>query len=132
MEKLDQFAVLGGRILLALIFVAGGVGKLMDGGVSTIPYMEAGGVPGFLFWPTALFELFAGLAIMAGYRTKLVALILAGFCLVTALLFHTDFSQAMQMPLFMKNLSMAGGFLILMRFGAGEFSMDNKGTPSEV
>lgn len=126
MEKFDKFAVLLGRILIALIFVAGGAGKLADGGATTIPYMESVGVPGFLFWPTALFELLGGLAIMVGFRTQLVAFLLAGFCLLTAFLFHMDFAQDVQMYLFMKNLSMAGGFLILMRFGAGEFSMDNK------
>jgi len=126
MEKFDKFAVLGGRILLALVFVAGGVSKMADGGATTIPYMEAMGLPGFLFWPTAIFELVAGLAIMIGYRAKFAAMLLAGFCLVTAVMAHMDFADKMQMILFMKNLSMAGGFLVLMRFGAGEFSLDNK------
>jgi len=126
MEKFDKFAVLGGRILIALIFIAGGASKMADGGVGTIPYMESLGIPGFLFWPTAIFELVAGLAIMVGYQTKMVAFLLSGFCLVTALMAHANFADQMQMTLFMKNVSMAGGFLILMRFGAGEFSMDNK------
>jgi len=132
MEKFDKFTVLGGRILIALIFVAGGAGKMADGGLTTIPYMEAMGLPGFLFWPTAIFELLAGLAIMVGYRTKLVAMLLAGFCLVTAIMAHANFADQMQMTLFMKNVSMAGGFLLLMRFGAGEFSLDNKAAASDA
>jgi len=127
MEKFDKFAALGGRILIALLFVAAGAGKLADGGATTIPYMESMGVPTFLFWPTAVFELAAGLAIMVGFKTKFVAFLLSGFCLVTAVMAHADFADQIQMTLFMKNVAMAGGFLILVRFGAGEFSIDNKG-----
>jgi len=126
MEKFDKFVALGGRFFLSLIFIATGAGKMAEMGASTIAYMEAVGVPGFLFWPSALFELLAGIAILIGYRTKFFAMLLAGFCVLTAVMFHADFSDQIQMILFMKNLAMAGGFMMLMRFGAGEFSMDNK------
>lgn len=126
MEKFDKYTVLIGRILLALVFIAGGASKIADGGAGTIPYMESMGIPGFLFWPTALFELLAGLAVLVGYQAKMIGMLLAGFCIVTALMAHSNFADQMQMILFMKNLAMAGGFMMLMRFGAGEFSMDNK------
>lgn len=129
LRKFDPIAALVGRLLLSLIFIAAGFGKMAGDPAGTIAYMEAMGVPGFLFWPTALFEALAGIAILIGFKTRIIAFLLAGFCLVTAVLAHADFSDQVQMILFMKNVSMAGGFLILMRFGAGELSMDNR-TPS--
>ncbi|MBV1900696.1 MAG: DoxX family protein [Kordiimonadaceae bacterium] len=126
LNKFDPYAALIGRILLSLIFIATGAGKLAGDPATTIGYMESVGVPGFLFWPSTLFELFAGIAILVGYKTRITAFLLAGFCLVAAALFHSNFADQIQMYLFMKNISMAGGFLILMRFGAGEFSLDNR------
>jgi putative oxidoreductase len=88
-------------------------------------YMEAMGVPGILIYPTILFEVGAGLAIIVGYQTRIVALALAGFCLVTAFIFHNNLGDQMQFILFMKNFAMAGGFLFLARDGAGQLSLDN-------
>lgn len=121
MEKLDPYAALLGRLLLSIMFIVAGINKVMGGGEGTIQYMEAAGVPGFLFWPAALFEVVAGLMVLAGYQTRIIAYLLAGFCLVTAFVFHGDEGAMM-----MKNITIAGGFLILARFGAGEFSMDGK------
>ena len=121
MEKLDPYAALLGRLLLSVMFIVAGINKVMGGGEGTIQYMDAAGVPGFLFWPAALFEVVAGLMVLAGYQTRIVAYLLAGFCLVTAFVFHAGEGVMM-----MKNITIAGGFLILARFGAGEFSMDGK------
>lgn len=125
MNKLNPIYSLGGRILMALIFVLAGLNKIgaIEG---TQGYMEAMGVPGILIYPTILFEVGAGLAIIIGYQTKLVALALAGFCIVTAVLFHNNLGDQTQFILFMKNFAMAGGFLFLARDGAGEFSLDNR------
>jgi putative oxidoreductase len=125
MNKLNPIYSLGGRILMALIFVLAGLNKIgaIDG---TQAYMEAMGVSGILIYPTILFEVGAGLAIVIGYQTKLVALALAGFCIVTAVLFHNNLGDQTQFILFMKNFAMAGGFLFLARDGAGEFSLDNR------
>ena len=125
MNKLNPIYSLGGRILMALIFVLAGLNKIgaIEG---TQGYMEAMGVPGILIYPTILFEVGAGLAIIIGYQTKLVALALAGFCIVTAVLFHNNLGDQTQFVLFMKNFAMAGGFLFLARDGAGEFSLDNR------
>ncbi|MBL4639638.1 MAG: DoxX family protein [Kordiimonadaceae bacterium] len=126
LNKLDPYATLIGRILLSLIFIATGAGKLAGDPAATIGYMESVGVPGFLFYPSTPFELLGGIAILIGYRTRIVAFLMAGFCIIAAALFHSNFADQIQMYLFMKNISMAGGFLILMRFGAGEFSIDNR------
>ncbi len=121
MEKLDPYAALLGRLLLSVIFIVAGVSKVMGGGEGVIQHMETVGIPGFLFWPAALFEVIAGLMVLAGYQTRIVAYLLAGFCLVTAFFFHAEEQMMM-----MKNITIAGGFLILARFGAGEFSVDGR------
>jgi putative oxidoreductase len=125
MNKLNPIYSLGGRILMALIFVLAGLNKIgaIEG---TQGYMEAMGIPGILIYPTILFEVGAGLAIIIGYQTRLVALALAGFCVVTAVLFHNNLGDQTQFVLFMKNFAMAGGFLFLARDGAGKFSLDNR------
>lgn len=125
MNKLNPIYSLGGRILIALIFVLAGLNKIgaIEG---TQGYMEAMGVPGILIYPTILFEVGAGLAIMIGYQTRIVALALAGFCIVTAVLFHNNLGDQTQFVLFMKNFAMAGGFLFLARDGAGQLSLDNR------
>lgn len=124
MNKLNFFYSLGGRILIALIFVLSGLNKI--GAIQdTQGYMEAMGVPGALIYPTILFEVGAGLAIVIGYQTRVVALALAGFCLVTAFIFHNDLADQTQFVMFMKNVAMAGGFLFLARDGAGEPSLDS-------
>lgn len=126
LSKLDPFAAPLGRLFLSLIFIGAGLAKVMSGGAGMTEYMEAAGVPGFLFWPAALFELLGGLAILVGFKTRLVAFLMAGFCLVTAVMFHLDFGDQTQQTMFLKNVAMAGGFLFLFRFGGGEFAFDNR------
>ncbi|HMB48342.1 MAG TPA: DoxX family protein [Afifellaceae bacterium] len=119
--------VLVGRILLALMFVLAGYQKI--GGYSgTQQYMEAFGVPGILLPLVILVELGGGLMIVAGFMTRYVSLAIAGFTLVAAFTFHSDFSDQMQMILFLKNLSVAGGFLMLAAHGAGAWSLDARRT----
>lgn len=125
MNKLNSIYSLGGRILIALIFVLAGINKI--GTIeSTQGYMQAMGIPGVLIYPTILFEVGAGLAIIIGYQTRIVALALAGFCIVTAFIFHNDLGDQTQFVMFMKNFAMAGGFLFLARDGAGQPSLDNR------
>jgi len=125
MNKLNAFYSLGGRVLIAMIFVLAGLNKIsaIEG---TQGYMEAMGVPGILIYPTILFEVGAGLAIMVGYQTRIVALALAGFCLITAFIFHNNLGDQTQFVLFMKNVAIAGGFMFLARDGAGQLSLDNR------
>lgn len=131
MEKLDPYFALGGRILLSLLFIAGGLNKFTAGPEAIMPFMESGGIPGFLYWPTVLFEVLGGLAILVGFKTRIIAFLLSGFCLITAVMFHSDFSQQVEAALFLKNVAIAGGFLILTRFGAGEFSIDGRPETTE-
>lgn len=112
-----------GRLLLAILFILGGVGKFGDL-AGTGAYMQSAGVPSALALPAAAFELLAGLAIAIGWQTRIVALLLAGFCVLTGLLFHHNFADQIQMIMFLKNLAMAGGFLTLYANGAGAMSLD--------
>jgi putative oxidoreductase len=109
---LQNLSSLTARILLALIFVLSGLGKLgaLQG---TEGYMQAMGVPGILLIPTIAFEIGAGLMVIIGYQTRVTAFLMAGFCLVTGAIFHHNFSDQIQMIMFLKNISMAGGFLLL-------------------
>ena len=113
-----------GRIGLALIFIIAGWGKITayDG---TQQYMEAMGVPGALLPLTILLELGGGLAIATGLFTRWTALALAVFSVVTALIFHTHFEDALQATNFWKNIALAGGFLMLAVQGAGACSLDH-------
>lgn len=115
------------RIGLALIFVLSGWGKLSDY-TGTVGYMEAMGVSGGLL-PLVIFaELGGGLAVLLGFQTRLAALGLAVFSILTAVLFHVggaDAATQYQNSIhFMKNIAMAGGFLALALLGAGRFSID--------
>lgn len=131
MEKIEPYFVPFGRLLLAVIFIMAGASKIASGGAGMIEYMESAGVPGILFWPAALFELVAGLMVLVGYQTKLVAFLLAGFCLLTGALFHYVPADQTQMTMMFKNFGMAGGFLFLARFGAGEMSLDNRASSED-
>ncbi len=125
MSKFNPIFSLSGRVMIALIFVLFGLNKIavLEG---TQAYMQAMGVSGILIYPTILFEVGAGLAIIVGFQTRFVALALAGFSLLSAVIFHNQLGDQMQFIMFMKNVAMAGGFLFLVRHGAGELSIDNR------
>jgi putative oxidoreductase len=137
----QNVVVLVGRVLLSIMFIMAGFGKLTD------PSATAGMITG-AGWPAATllaylagaFELVAGLAVLVGFQTKIAAYLLAAFTLVTAFVFH---SGAINIPTFppeangllsvfnglmmMKNISVAGGFLVLAAFGPGALSIDKRG-----
>ena len=123
MKKLEDIGVLVARILMPILFIVAGWGKI-TGYAGTQQYMEAMGVPGFLLPLTILLEFGGGLAILFGFLTRTTALITALFTLLTAFIFHIDFSQAPNSIMFMKNLTIAGGFLLLALTGPGAFSID--------
>jgi putative oxidoreductase len=122
-QHLPAAGLLTGRMLLGLVFALAGWHKL-GGYAATQAYMEAMGVPGMLLPLVIALELGAGVALMVGYRTRLAALALAVFTLAAALLFHADLADQMQGLLFMKNLGMAGGLLVIAAAGAGHWSVD--------
>jgi putative oxidoreductase len=125
MDAFKPWVELAGRVLLALIFVVAGAGKI-GGYEGTVGYMEAFGVPGMLLPLVIAAELGGGLALIAGLLTRWAAAGLALFSVVSALIFHADFSDSMQQILFMKNVAMAGGLLLLVVHGAGALSIDQK------
>lgn len=125
MSNIQLLAAPAGRILIAAMFVISGFGKITNYG-GTTGYMEAMGVPGIVLPLVILLEVGGGLAIIAGWNTRLVAFAMAGFSIVTALVFHSDFAVQEQMINFMKNMSIAGGFLFLVANGAGAYSLDNR------
>ena len=123
MDKMKDVALLVGRVLLALMFVIAGWGKI-SGYAGTQGYMEAMGVPGAILPLVILLELGGGLAIMLGLFTRSIAVLMGGFTLMAAFIFHYEPAEQMQMLMFMKNVSVAGGFLALAAAGAGAFSLD--------
>ncbi len=125
MQKLNPYFGLAGRVLLAIMFVASGYGKI-GGYEGTQGYMESIGVPGMLLPLAIVLELGGGLAIMAGWQTRIIAILLAGFTLLTAFIFHLNFADPMESIMFMKNLSIAGGFLMLAAYGPGALALDNR------
>ena len=123
MTALSPATNLTGRTLIAAIFLISGIGKIA-GYSGTAAYMESVGVPGALLLPTIVLEIGGALAIIAGWRTKPVALALAAFTLLAGILFHGNFADPMQQIMFLKNVAIAGGFLFLAANGAGAWSLD--------
>jgi putative oxidoreductase len=114
-----------GRVLLAGLFLLSGLSKL--GAYSaTAAYMASAGIPGALLPAVIATEVLGALAVILGWKTRVVATLLAGFSLVTALTFHTNFGDQTQMIMFLKNVSIAGGFLLLIANGAGRYSLDGR------
>lgn len=122
---LSPWTELAGRILIALIFITAGYGKI-GGFAATQGYMETMGVPGALLPLVIVTELGGGILIVLGLFTRYTALALAGFTLLTGLLFHANPADQTQQILLMKNLAIAGGFLFLVANGAGKISLDRR------
>ena len=120
-----QILELIGRIFISLIFLVAGIGKILNY-EGTIGYMESFGVPGYLLIPAIIIEILFPLLIIVGYKTKFSAIILALFAILLAVIFHTDFSNQMQLMSFLKNFAIAGGFLIIFVRGAGKYSIDQR------
>lgn len=116
-----------GRILVAVIFIMGGIGKLAAPG-PTQGYIAAMGLPlpVLAYAGAVIIELGGGLLLLLGYRTKIVAAVLAAFCVVTALVFHHALGDQNQMIHFLKNFAMAGGLLQFVAFGAGTIGLDSR------
>ena len=114
-----------GRLLLSLIFVVSGVGKI-GGYAGTQAYMDSMGVPGVLLPLVIALEILGGLAIIVGWQARIAAFLLAGFCLLSAVLFHGNIGDQGEQIQFLKNLGLAGGFLLIVAHGAGAWSLDNR------
>lgn len=122
-SHVQETAALAGRLLLAAIFIHEAWSKLW-GYSGALAYMQAYGLPGQLLPLAIAAELGCGLMIVLGFYTRLAALVLAGFCVATALLFHANFGDRNQLLHFEKDMAIAGAFLGLFAFGAGGWSVD--------
>ncbi|MPQ76367.1 DoxX family protein [Hydrogenovibrio sp. JE_KL2] len=125
MNSLIKLSAPLGRVMLAAIFIISGLGKIANY-TGTQGYMEAMGVPGALLPLVILTEVAGGLAIAFGWHTRIAAFLLAGFTLLAALIFHTNFADQIQQIMFLKNMAIIGGFLTLIHHGAGTCSLDNR------
>jgi putative oxidoreductase len=127
---LTATAALIGRILLALMFVVAGVGKI-GGFDGTVGYIASKGLPlpAVLAAGTVALELVAGVALIVGYKARWAALALAAFTLLATFIFHAYWSmpaeqQMVQQLMFLKNIAITGGLLMVFALGAGRYSLD--------
>tara|TARA_Y100001958_G_C21126253_1_gene468912 strand:- start:413 stop:781 length:369 start_codon:yes stop_codon:yes gene_type:complete len=114
-----------GRIFVSGIFLLSGFNKI-NNYEGTINWMSGYGLPDFLLIPAILLEIIAPIMIIIGYKTKIAAGALSIFCIATALIFHNNFEDQMQIIAFMKNLALAGGLLFLFVNGPKGYCLDKK------
>src|SRR6266436_8048535 len=122
-NAVQKVSELGGRILLSVLFLLSGLGKI-GAYAGTAGYMSSLGVPGALLPLVIATEVLGALAIIVGWKTRVIAFLLAGFTLLTAVIFHNNFGDQIQLIMFLKNVSIAGAFLLLAANGAGPLSLD--------
>lgn len=127
MDKLQEISAPIGRLFLSMIFIFSGFTKI-TGYAATQGYMESMGVPSMLLPLVIALELFGGIAILIGFKARLISLLFVGFNIVSALIFHQFWNDESQMNPFMKNIAMAGGFLLIFAHGPGAYSIDNNNT----
>jgi len=120
-----HFIELLGRIFLSLLFLFEGIKKLFFFQEETQMYMEEYGIPEILFFPSTLLEIILPIFIIIGFKTRLCASILVIFTISVTLIFHMDFNNQMQLITFLKNISIAGGLLIIVANENRYFSIDN-------
>ena len=114
-----------GRILISALFLISAFNKIfnLEGSMS---WMEGFGLPGFLIYPAIVIEVILPVFVIVGYQARIAAGILASFCLLTAFIFHFDFSNQMQLVSFFKNIGLAGGFLFIVANGTKDWSVDRE------
>ena len=113
------------RFFISSVFLLSGYNKIFNFD-QTISWMEGYGVPGLLLWPTIILEIILPILIIIGYKTQISAILLAIFSITTAIIFHTDFGNQMQIVAFLKNLGLAGGFLFIVANGTKDWSIDKE------
>ena len=122
---MNNHLLLASRVLMAYIFIMASYGAVLAP-AGRAGYMASVGMPGFLAWPSAAFELTASLCILVGFQTRYAALGLAAFCVAAGVIFHYRPGDSMQLMIMGKDLAMAGGLLALSVAGAGSLSLDAK------
>jgi len=114
-----------GRVLISTLFLLNGVFKISnyDG---TVGWIESFGMPGILIIPAIILEVIGPILIIVGYKAKIAAGFLSLFCILTAIIFHNDFPDQMQLTSFLKNIALAGGFLFIVVNGTKDLSIEKK------
>ncbi|MBX7457061.1 DoxX family protein [Qipengyuania sp. 1NDH17] len=122
-----SWLALAARLMLAAIFLLAGLNKITDP-ASTIGYIASVGLPAptLAYWGAVAIEVLGALTLIAGFKTRMTALALAAFSLVTAFVFHNQIGDQTQFVMFFKNIAIAGGLLQLAAFGPGTISLDRK------
>jgi len=123
--KMSKFSDLAARILLSAMFFMAGLSKI-GAYAGTQGYMESQGVPGFLLPLVIGVEVIALVLLLVGWQTRYAAIALAGFTAAAAFMFHLNFADQIESIMFMKNIAITGGLLLLATHGAGELSLDSK------
>ena len=113
------------RISISTLFFLNGIFKI-NNYEGTVGWMESFGLPGILIIPAIILEIIGPILIIIGYQTRIAAASLSLFCIATAIIFHNDFSDQMQLTAFLKNIALAGGFLFLVVNGAKGYCLDKK------
>jgi putative oxidoreductase len=133
MLKQTPYIAAGGRVLIALIFLISGFGKI------TAPTMTMGYInavhlpfPMVAYIISIIIEIGGGIVLIIGFQARIVAAVIAIFSVAATLSFHNNFADPNQMMNFLKNISMAGGLLQGVAFGAGSFSIDNRRAGSRL
>ena len=116
-----------GRLLVAQVFLILGYRKIIHYDATAV-WMESFGISGSLLPLVIVVEIFGSLGLILGWKTRVCAILLCGYCFLTAVLFHVNFSDPMQQIAFMKNIALSGGLLYVFAHGAGRFSLDNRNT----
>jgi putative oxidoreductase len=124
-NTVKNVAEVAGRSFLSVLFLLSGLGKI-GAYAATAAYMSSAGVHDGLLPVVIATEVLGSLAIILGWQTRIIAFLLAGYTLLAALIFHTNFADQMEMIMFLKDVSIAGGFLLLVANGAGLLSLDRR------
>ena len=114
-----------GRIFISALFLISAFNKIFNLEGST-SWMEGFGLPGFLIFPAIVIEIVLPVLVIVGYQARIAAGILSIFCLMTAFIFHFDFSNQMELVSFFKNIGLAGGFLFIVANGTRDWAVDRE------
>ena len=127
MTSSQRFTSFAGRVLLSLIFIMSGVGKLADH-AGTVGYISSvhAPMPELAYWIAVIVEVGFGISLLVGFKARFAAFGLAVFTIVAAFLFHNNFADQIQMIMFLKNITITGGLLLVVAHGAGGISIDNR------
>ena len=114
-----------GRIFISALFLISAFNKVfnLEGSMG---WMEGFGMPGFFIFPAIAIEIILPILVIVGYQARVAAGILAIFCLMTAFIFHFDFSNQSQLVSFLKNIGLAGGFLFIVANGTKDWAVDRE------